>query len=68
MKYDMILIDTMSLLYKLREKSEKASILSSKYVFKNLAKKYIEKITELHDQYLVEGGSIALLFDNPTSR
>lgn len=68
MRYDAILIDCMNLLYKLKEKNERASVLSSKYVFKGLAAKYLETIKNLAADYLAENGSVYLLFDNPTSR
>ena len=68
MRYDAILLDCMNLLYKLKEVNEKASILSSKYVYRGLAAKYIETIKGFADNYLAEKGTIYLLFDNPTSR
>jgi 5'-3' exonuclease len=67
-RYDAILIDTMSLLYKLKEKNERASVLSSKHVYRGLAAKYLETVKSLAENYLAEGGTVYLLFDNPTSR
>lgn len=68
MRYDNILIDTLNTLYKLREGHEHPSILSSKYVYRDLAAKYIKTIKDLKDKYLTDTGTIYLLFDNPTSR
>ena len=68
MRYDAILLDCMNLLYKLKEKNERASMLSSKYVYRGLAAKYLETVKSLTDNYLAEDGTFYLLFDNPTSR
>lgn len=68
MRYDSILLDTMNLLYRLKEKNEQSSVLSSKHVYRDLAAKYIETVRSLTDHYLAEGGTFYLLFDNPTSR
>ena len=43
-------------------------MLSSKYVFRGLAARYLEKIENIRSEYLADGGTIFLLFDNPTSR
>lgn len=68
MRYNAILVDALNLLHRLRDKNEQVSVLSSKYVFRDLAAKYIQTIRNLVDQYLEENGNIYLLFDNPTSR
>jgi len=68
MRYDAILLDTLNMLYRLKEKNEQASVLSTKYVFRGLAAKYLETVKSLRENYLAEGGTFYLLFDNPTSR
>lgn len=67
-RYNCILVDSLNLLHRLKEKDEQSSILSSKQVYKNLAARYIETIREITTTYLAENGEVYLLFDNPTSR
>jgi len=68
MRYDVILVDALNLLHRLKDKNEHASVISSKYVYRDLVAKYIETIKSITDQYLAETGTVYLLFDNPTSR
>ena len=68
MKYDAILVDTLNLLHKLRDTEDHASVISSKFVYRDLVARYIETIKSLTEQYLTEDGLVYLLFDNPTSR
>lgn len=67
-KYSQLLIDTMNLLHKSKNENDKASFVKDRKLYKNLVVKFIETINFLETEYLVDGGSIYLLFDNPTSR
>ena len=63
MKYNVIAIDALNLLYRLQDASFQTSILSKKLLYKDLATKYIEFVTYLEKEYLAENGLIYFLQD-----
>jgi hypothetical protein len=68
MSYSILLVDSLNLLHKLHEDAEAAALVSSKYIFKKLAAKYITTLRTLQEQYLTAGGRIYILFDQAPSK
>ena len=68
MKYGAILIDALNLLYRLREQQNEATLVSSKYVYRDLVVRYISYIDALQDLHLHKDGTIYFLFDHSPSQ
>jgi 5'-3' exonuclease len=66
-KFDNILIDTMNIAYRLKDKSTLKVAINGSYLFKNLLISLIQYVESLKSR-LTPNGSIYLLFDNPVSR
>ena len=68
MRYQAILIDALNLLYRVQEQKYDPSLVSTKYVYKNLIIRYISFIEQLQEEFLTEDGKIYLLMDPSPSR
>lgn len=68
MKYDAILIDALNLLHRLKDQKSDPSLVSSKYVYKNLVIRYITFVTSLQEQYLADGGTVYFLLDHSPNK
>lgn len=61
------MIDALNLLYRLREQQNEATLVSSKYVYRDLVVRFIAYIDALQDQHLHADGTIYFLFDHSPS-
>jgi len=69
MRYHNILLDVVNMAYRVfTHKQEQANPVGKKQVYKQSIKAFIDKVTELKEEYLHYDGHMYLLFDNPTSR
>ena len=67
-KYDVIIIDTVNLAYKLFNKTEEPLLLSKKFIYKDFICNFIKSVESLESQYLHFDGEVYLLIDNYFSR